>query len=120
MNRSQFFQTVKLARATVEVVQDGNKGYKLTAFIQHEEEERTEIVLMYNDEARYFKGFKSVVDLLRHYQIFNFSTRLDSKDIAVKKAKPPAKKATGKKSKTTDTTPATEQATATDSTPATA
>jgi hypothetical protein len=95
MNRSQFFQTVKLARATVEVVQEGNKGYKLTAFVQHEEEERTEIVLQYQDEPRYFKGFKSVVDLLRHYQVLNFTTRLDSKDIVVKKA--PAKKAPAKK-----------------------
>jgi hypothetical protein len=71
MNRAQFFATLKLTRANLEVVQVDDKGFMLQASIQHDDEVDT-IALYYKDEPRYFKSVNSVVDIIKDedYQMF--------------------------------------------------
>lgn len=79
MNRNQFFATVRMTKAEIEVVQMDEKGYALTATVQHPDEDPEYITLMYKDEPRYFKSINSVIELLRSkdendklvYNLFN-------------------------------------------------
>lgn len=82
MNRTQFFSTVKLARVPVSVIQEGDKGFKLIASVQHEDEEPIEIGLLYKDEPRYFKSLSSVGDVMREYGIKEFSVKIDTVEVA--------------------------------------
>lgn len=86
MNRTQFFSTVKLARVPVAVIQEGDKGFKLIASVQHDDEEPIEIGLLYQNEPRYFKSLSSVGDVMREYGVKEFSVKMDTVKVAVKRA----------------------------------
>lgn len=91
MKQAQFFEAVKFTRAGIVAVQDGTKGFKLVARVNHTdadgESETQEMVLTttVGDETRYFKAVAALPLVLREHKIFSFGVELE--DVEVKKGK---------------------------------
>lgn len=85
MIKSQFFNAVKLANASLFAVQVDKKGFKLVAETTNSTSAEDEVFVVEmttaQNEIKLFKSVNAIVDMLREEKIFNINIRIDENEI---------------------------------------
>lgn len=89
MNRNEFFAVAKLTNAPIIVRQVGDQGYSLSLINNQdetlfEENQTTEITLMYKNDPRLFKSISGIESTLKEQGIYSFSVKMSSETIEKK------------------------------------